>query len=82
MNDSTPKTMPGARTWWAIRQDVIRAKFMNSAFQKNFYDGKLYDIVRAKTKKELSVYMLDDNPNVRAAAKIIATELDERALDE
>lgn len=63
------------RDRWQVRQDIIRAKIMNETLSDKYYDGKLKPIARAQNKKELSIFRLDPNPNVRLAAIIMVAEL-------
>jgi hypothetical protein len=58
-----------------IMQDLIRAKNGVNPFSSSYYDKRLFDLVRVKTKNELAFFLVDDNINIRAAAKLFMKEL-------
>ena len=58
-----------------IMQDLIRAKNGVNPLSSNHYDKRLFDLVRVKTKNELAFFLVDENINIRAAAKLFMKEL-------
>ena len=62
-----------------IMRDIIIAKRSQgvSLADRNYYGGKLREMLSADKSKR-NVYMIDKNPNVRLAAKVIFQDKEEK----
>lgn len=62
-----------------VRQDIIRARGGSFMYEKirTHYSGELA-LILYKSKQELAVYLIHDNPNVRTAAKILIEQLGDK----